>query len=90
MQFVDDLYLSLDKPLRHPRRYVLTKLGGRGVWATQNEIDHLNHLGTHSKARKSRKELLQLYLDTMDQRDDWGYMEPDVIRTWLQLELKGS
>ena len=60
-------------------------------WTTTDEIDFLNHLGTHSErgrseslARAERLRKVQIYLDSMGKRKNWGKVDPDKVRKHAQ------
>ena len=57
-------------------------------WGTEDEIDFLRRLGTHTlgqpknikEVRKSKRlELLRIYKDSMKNRVDWGHIDPKRI-----------
>ena len=43
-----------------------------GQWSTENEIEFIERLGTHSRSGASRRQLLEGYLRATCYEKDWG------------------
>ena len=58
------------------------------VWRTEDELDYIDRLGTHSlsKISRDRKKLLAGYVKAMKERKEWGMV--DKIRVMKHAERK--
>ena len=59
------------------------------VWTTQDELEYLKRLGMHSFGgmKYKRKYLLLEYLKTMWKRNNWGGIDPEIVRSQILYEL---
>jgi hypothetical protein len=64
--------------IQYPRHY-----------GTQEEIEYLKGLG-RSPHGVSRTEMLRRYRQGMERRQRWGMIDPEIIRTYLDLEIGGN
>ena len=59
-------------------------------WATKNELRFLEGLGTFSTVETSRKELLRRYKKTMHLKSNWGTVNSEKIKRYLESEITGE
>lgn len=64
--------------IQYPRRY-----------GTQEEIEYLKNLG-RSRHGVPRVEMLRRYRQSMERRQRWGVIDPEIIRTYLEIEIGDS
>jgi hypothetical protein len=63
----------------------------RKKWGTKEELKFIDRLGTYTRfryARKSRKELLEGYLEGCKSRDDWDSVDKEIIIKHVKQELQ--
>lgn len=56
-------------------------------YTTEDEIVFLKSLFSNPKSGVIRQEKLRRYREAMKLRSQWGLIDPDVVRTYLTMEI---
>jgi len=70
------------------------EMGSTEVWTTQSELSYITQLGRHSTEAEKQKdfrdpsverqlEQLRLYRESMESRTNWGLVDPDKVRLYV-------
>lgn len=61
------------------------------TYNTQDELDFLKNIGNFrvvGKKKYTRHQLLEFYRETMEKRVNWDKIEKDIIKDYVERELK--